>query len=112
RQLRSSLPRQLPSLPLRSGGRWVGRPGRGQAFDFDPDASSKIKSAPFTPFGGASPASQGKRQHVFQTRRDNCRPFPCAAGEGGSADPEGGRLLTLILMLQARSRAPPSPPSG
>src|SRR5688500_767867 len=87
------------------------RPGRGQAFDFDLDASSKIKSSPLHPLRGSFPRKRGKRKQEFH-RADNCRSFPRAAGEGGSTDPEGGRLLTLILMLQARSRAAPFTPFG
>src|SRR5690606_24285185 len=54
-------------------------------------------------------AAQGKRQHEFH-RADNGRPFPRAAGEGGSTDPEGGRLLILILIAWSKIRSAPFTP--
>src|SRR5690606_579299 len=91
-------PRQWLSLPPRSG---EGRrqAGRGRLLILILMTHSKIKSAPFSPFGAGaltpsmafafgvqigspadlSPAAQGKRKHGFQLLRDNCRPFPCAA---------------------------------
>src|SRR5690606_40986804 len=57
------------------------------------------KSAPFSPFGAASPALQGKRQHPLS--------FPLR-----SAGRCRRRKGALLIFVPARQKAPPSAPSG
>src|SRR5690606_1439673 len=60
----------------------VPKGGRGRAFDFALDASSKIKSAPFSPIRGSFPRCAGEATARVPSSRANGFPFPCEAGEG------------------------------